>query len=403
MTPDQLQPEQFKAYPPEAKLVVTSHLPLLRELPTSYVALLLREAIAYDWKFPAERAAIDSQLSFLSKATPDQIKQYMAGFAAIKLSNELARADWVNAPLPFSEQLSAHLWATHQIDSFHAAATAFVHQVDISSPPPPPPAPRLSIVVIGRGVTANNYPLFRKLRPYGTHFTGVTSEDGCRILLSAVCARAAAHPGRYLHWYVDGGEELAYRSADVTCISYQRMQPIRAALLKRIKDGMEARVGSEMLRTSLAETGPEQLGLSAQGADGLINRFQISLLTEGSGTQIYATTFVQWTARELLRRAQPVTLFARFAPRQRERSMEQMLEDAAPRDLDVNGSLIDADMGAYYTWINQVRLPGFENSGFLAWFEGHGEALAIGPGIKRGKVSGETIALGTLVQRVTTG
>jgi len=54
------------------------------------------------------------------------------------------------------------------------------------------------------------------------------------------------------------------------------------------------------------------------GGDAVLNRFQLSVLTEGSGTQIYSTTFVQWAARELLRRAQPLTLLARFAPRLRE-------------------------------------------------------------------------------------
>ena len=91
----------------------------------------------------------------------------------------------------------------------------------------------------------------------------------------------------------------------------------------------------------------------------MLNRFQLSLLTEGSGTQVFATTFVQWAAREALRRAQPLTLFARFAPRQRENPMNELLSEAQRRpELDPQGSLVDADMGAYYTWLNQQRLSG---------------------------------------------
>lgn len=130
-----------------------------------------------------------------------------------------------------------------------------------------------------------------------------------------------------------------------------------------------------------------------------MNRFKISLLTEGSGTQIYSTTFVQWAAREVLRRAQPLTLFARFAPRQKERSMKEMLERATAEEPDFQGSLIDADMGAYYTWINQVRLSGSDKSAFLAWFEDHQEALAIGPSLTRGKQSNETIGLNDLLKK----
>jgi hypothetical protein len=398
MTPAQLQPENFSSYPPEAKRVMTSHLSLLRKLPTPYVALLMREAIGYDWRFPAERVEIDNQLNFLGKLSADQLQQSMAGFAALRLSKELESIDWVNAPIPFSEKLSAYLWATHQIDSFRKTATDFVHQVNADSPSNEPAVPRFCAVAIGQGVASNAYPLFRKLRQYGTYFTQVNPGGGCRELLDIVCARASAHLQPYAHWYVDGGKELDCKSAAVNCISYERIKPIRMALLKHIRTAMESGVGSENLRTSLAEIGPSQLGLNGNGAEGLMNRFQISLLTEGSGTQIYSTTFVQWAAREILRRAQPLTVFARFAPRQRERSMREMLEKAAAEEPDVQGSLVDADMGAYYTWINQVRLSGSNKSAFFVWFEDHQEALAIGPSISRGRQSNEAIDLGALLK-----
>ena len=56
-------------------------------------------------------------------------------------------------------------------------------------------------------------------------------------------------------------------------------------------------------------------------------------------------------------------------------------------ELDPRGSLADADMAAYYNWLNQQRLPGAEQSSFLVWFEGHSEALGIGPAMARGTVS----------------
>ena len=128
---------------------------------------------------------------------------------------------------------------------------------------------------------------------------------------------------------------------------------------------------------------------------------QLSLLTEGSGTQVFSTTFVQWAAREALRRAQPLTIFARFAPRQRENQMNELLaEHQRKPELDPQGSLIDADMGAYYTWLNQQRLPGEEKSAFLAWFEDHPEAVAIAPGMERGKRSDAPVELAELIARI---
>jgi len=46
-----------------------------------------------------------------------------------------------------------------------------------------------------------------------------------------------------------------------------------------------------------------------------------------------------------------------------------------------------ADLAAYYNWLNQQRLPGAEQSSFLVWFEGHNQALAIGPSTPRGTES----------------
>src|SRR5260370_40612058 len=117
---------------------------------------------------------------------------------------------------------------------------------------------------------------------------------------------------------------------------------------------------------------PEEIGLPGGAHEEVLSHFQVSLLTEGSGTQIFSTTFVQWTTRELWRRAQPLTILARFAPRQRQPAMnEPPAGKIRNPDLDPVGSLIDADMGAYYMWINQQRLSGAKEASFLVWFENH--------------------------------
>ncbi len=113
----------------------------------------------------------------------------------------------------------------------------------------------------------------------------------------------------------------------------------------------------------------------------MLDRFQVKLLTEGSGTQIFSTTFAQWAARETLRRAQPLTLLVRFAPRQRQKPMNELLSANQPNaELDPAGSLVDADMGSYYTYLNQQRLTGAEKSSFLVWFEGHKRSAGDRPG-----------------------
>ena len=156
-----------------------------------------------------------------------------------------------------------------------------------------------------------------------------------------------------------------------------------------------------MLRTRMAETEPSELGMQRLTSDPVLGRFAISVLTEGSGTQIYSTTFVQWTAREALRRARPLTILAKFSARQTEESADEELSGIQQQAvLDPAGSLVDADMGAYYTWINLQRLSGADQSSFLAWAEGRREAVAIGPSFAPGTQSQNHVSLAEILHQV---
>jgi hypothetical protein len=401
MTPTELKPEQFNDYPPLARQMAIDHIAVLRELPLAFLPLLLREVIVYDWKFPAERAELDHQLAYLTRMRPEQMAQEMAGFQRLRLSADLEAVNWVNAPGLFSEQMSAHLWATHQLELFRTASIEYVRKMNAAAPQEALPMTRLGVVIIGQGVTENQYRLFRKLRPHGVCFNRVQPENGMRMILGAVEGRAKAQPIPFAHWYIEGGETEPHFEG-LTSISYKALEPVRSAILGTMRHDMtQASTGPEALRTKLAKLVPGDVGLNGTGDEVVLNRFQVSVLAEGSGTQIFSTTFVQWSAREALRRAQPLTLVARYAPRQQEHSMEQLLAGAVYQPVpDPKGSLVDADMGAYYTWINQQRLRGAEAASFLVWFEGHGEAIAIAPSLKAGTEEGESVSLSGLLNRL---
>jgi hypothetical protein len=402
MLPGELQPGLFQAYPPEARRLAVSNIALLRQLPPVFVPLLLKEVIVYDWKFPAERQDLDRQISYLQSLRPEERQRLLNGFAALRISSELQSHDWVNQPGRFGEDLAAHLWATHQIDAFRAASVEYVQKVDAAVPKEPLPTSRMGIVVIGQGVSENRYVLFRKLREQGIYFSRVEPDGGVRVLLDAVAARAAAHPIPFAHWYIDGGMPDASPEV-ITAVSYGALGRVRAALLDKMQHAIQSGIGGpEALRTMMAEIRPEDLGMNGAPSEAVLSRFQISVLTEGSGTQIFSTTFVQWTAREAWRRAQPLTLMARYAPRQRQRPMNELIADRGEQHAvpDPEGSLIDADMGAYYTWLNQQRLPGAEKASFLVWFEGHREAVAISPILPRGTESASPIDLKELLNQI---
>jgi hypothetical protein len=402
MLPSQLTARDFANYPPEARRITTERLALLQQLPLAFLPVFLRELINYDWMMPIERVQIDAQMKLMGLLTAQHLSEKVQGFASLCLNTELERLDWVNHPAIFIQDLTAWLWSTRQMDSFHSSAESFNEYLADSTLPPEPTLPRLGILILGQDVDHTDYPLFRKLRPSGTFFNRIKPDNGLDIILAHAASRARTAPTQnaFAHWYIDGG--VAATSPSLTSISNTALDRPRSLLLnltqRMITSGNS---GAEALRSKLAQPKPEDIGLSVTLADTVLNHFQLSLLTEGSGTQIFSTTFVQWAARECLRRAQPDTLVLRYAPRELMQPMNAMLSGAPWGGLDPEGSLIDADMGAYYTWVNLCRLRGAEAARFLVWFEGKNQALAIGPGLPRGTTSDSVIGMQNLLSLVT--
>jgi len=402
MHPGDLKPNQFGSYPPLARQIAVENIGLFQKLPEIMLSILLEEVIEYDWKFPAERKELENQLAYLNSLESRALASLVAGFAKLRLSRSLDDADWVKSPREFVERLTADLWATHQMESFRTAADQYQSSISSSIRQEVPAIPRLGIVVVGQGVGEYSDALFQKLHPYGAYFKNVKPENGLNVLVDRVGKRAQQHPAPYAHWYVDGGQAIEITAPGVTNVSYGGLETPRKLLLGKMQSGISSGAGGpEALRSLLAQMRPEDLGFSKSSADAILNRFKVALLTEGSGTQIFSTTFAQWAAREVLRRAQPLTLLVRFAPRQRQRPFSELLSTTPTvPETDPLGSLIDADMGAYYTWLNQQRLTGAEQASFLVWFENHPQALAIGPSMPRGTESSSSTDLNGILELV---
>jgi hypothetical protein len=397
---------QLERYPPEARDVALAHLRLLRTLPSAFTPLLLQQIQEYDWRFPAERREITEQLAYLEALTLEQRGAVLAGFARLRLPAHWSGRQVASDPGESAEQLASYLWATHQMDAFREASSTYMSSYRATARDRELAISRLGVAIIGQGVDQSSYPLFRKLRSHGTYFTNVAPANGLQILLEAVAARSIAHREAFAHWYVDGGlpQQSAPAAPPPLVISYAQLRPARQVILAKMNQEIRAGIaGPEPLLSVLHKLRPEDLGLPAGAGQSVLSHFVTSLLIAGSGTQIFSTTFVQWTVRELWRRAQPLTILARFTPRQRERPMNELLmaEPTKP-ELDPMGSLIDADMGAFYMWLDEQRLPGAKQSSFLAWFEGHNQALIVGPGLPANTTSDQSVDMQWLLKQVTT-
>jgi len=406
MIPSRLTPNEFASYPPEARTRAKQHLALFRQLPLPFLPIFLSEFIDYDWKMPLERHLIDAQLELLGALTPQQLADKLKPFESLRLNPQLEALAWVDQPAAFIQDFSAWLWSTDQMGAFHVAATAYDAYLAQAAPAPKPATPRLGIVIVGQGAAEPENILFQKLRPSGVFFNSIQPEDGLTLLLTHAVQRSSNQRQRpFAHWYIEGGTSEAQTlssDASLTTISFASLEPQRNALLKLMNQTIVSEsAGPETMRRRLTQLTPHDLGFSTDPAAAVLNHFQLSLLSEGSGTEIFSTTFVQWAARECLRRAQPETIVLRYAPRQQMRSMNALLSREPSGGLDTEGSLVDAEMGAYYTWLDMQRLPGSEQTAFLVWFEGRRYALAIAPGLPAGTTSDSAMNIRQLLSLIS--
>lgn len=398
MDPRSLSCASFQSYGRLAKGLACDHLDLLRDLPLVLCAILVREIISFDSRFPRERAAIESRLALLESLSPGDRQSLTRGFADLSLSPDLLAADWVRYPQRFEEALSAHLWASKQFDAFRDTAIAFAQQVDKAISPWNPAAHRWVVVVLGPDLRKEGYRLFRKLRPQGVFFPNVAGDGGMTAVLGELDRRASEVPTPFDHWFIDGGGAEEQLPGRICQCSWAKSSDLRAELLKKIENIVYSGSGGpEMLRSAMATWTPDTH--NAVTGNALVDRFVLSVYAEGSGTQVFTTTFVQWATREILRRAEPVTVVARYGLRQKQRTLNEMFSKTPSHiGSDPEGSLVDADFGAYTSWINLTRIAASDRARLIVWSEAHGQAIAIGPNCPRGTEAPDRIGVPQLLR-----
>ena len=389
----ELSPSDLSLYPPKAKQFALDNITTLRRLPPILCALLLKQIHEFDWLFPAERSDLSGQLRWFNTADKKEVDAVIARFQSLQVTPAVMELPWAAEPDLFIDKLTADLWATHSMDAFQNAGRKYGDVLQAVRETSVPSKPRLCVVFIGAGSPRGQHVLFEKLRNQGTYFSLVDTSGALAEMGRMLRIQANAQPDLYQHWYVDGGaidHATLYgetRSSGINTVSYAALEPVRRRVIEAMYQvRTSGGAGPERLRTVLSQMTPQDSARSED--DPVLRNFALRLFTEGSGTQIFTTTFVQWAGREILRRAQPQTLFLRFQLRQIERPMDELInaQQATPV-FDPAGSLIDADMGAFYTWINLQRLPGGEQARFIVCHEDGHEALAVAPDLPKGTTS----------------
>jgi hypothetical protein len=378
----------------------SGYMPLLLALPVPLAAIMMQQIARADRLFPVERRELDRLLKSLQAPRSSEMESAVQDFASLRLSMELRHLDWQRNPADFVDKMTAELWASSQISAFREAAKRLVPPRQEGEDHNPEHGPRCVVIALDKELRSPAGPelLFRKLRPHGAFFSVAADAHGTEALREWITARTQSNPERYAHWYLSGTTIDQDFPAPIVSFSYDGLRPTRTEVLAMFDRTRQSSFGGpDGLRQALLHVTPEDLGLGSV-KDAVLKTFMLDLFTAGSGTQLYATAFVQWAVREALRRAQPQTVVAQFTARSKATSMDERLShpklEPAP---DYAGSLVDAEMAAYMSYVNLKRLSGSKNASFLAWHEGYGQAVLVGPNIPEGTVSSSPIQMARML------
>ena len=264
MLPQELQADQFHAYPPQAQRLAVAHVQVFRQLPLSFLPGLLREArSSTTTNFQQSAASIDKELATLSssilRAACRVVSWLLSGFTFVetrtpRLGKSARRSfssrnppifgrpiKWMpSAPRrPPMEVGSRRRWARR---SYPCDGLALQSLGKAS-----PPTTRHSFAI--SGATERTSPRSSQTTDWSCCSTGVE-------------ARARSYPVPYGHWYVDGGqagEANAFVDHRVVSARLHLSAPICFKFMQAqiASPGM----GPEELRTNLARLSPADLGM----------------------------------------------------------------------------------------------------------------------------------------------
>ena len=392
MTPAQLSAGSFIGYSAAGQAFAVEHLSLLKRLPLAVCPSFLQQILKLDTSFPAERASLRLQCEGLERLDQARFNALVSPLAGLKLSGELQAMDWVRAPSDFVTALTAWLWSSGQVNQFRAATVEFFRAVPIEEDS----VHRLVFVVLGDKATVDGPQALRKLARNGVTLNALRFGGAWDEMRRAIREREQAGPKQYASWYVDGGSPhpvLAQGLQKTIAVSYAGLAPLRERILLRMQGMVAKGSGAEQMRTELTGTTLREAGAEEISVDPVLQRFYTELLTESSGPQIFSTSFVQWTGRELARRVKPETLLLRYTPRQRYREVDQLFAEAKPSEMDAQGAYRDAEMGAYYNWLEMRRISAAGKLTFVVWVEDRPLAVVLGANAPEGSVCSTAMSL----------
>jgi hypothetical protein len=383
----------------DAASLLRQHRESLGRLPVTVRAFIGLEAEKWPTFFAPEKAYLTALLESLASPAAAPVLAAVsrieseAGCRDVKESDPHRLQDATQSLLRRRGLLPR--WR-HEIDQVFQAL-----QPGIDETLYPADAPRRVVVLLyGQGIAIQRDKLWARLRGLGRavplRLEGATaSEPFLRGLLGGVSA-GRSFPSFGLDpsdaWIVEAGETLhalcAEPAARATALSHARLRPYREALARSLYERvLEGVSGPQELAAYVRELDLAPPEGALLRSDPVVRAFVRDVLLGGNGALLVNNTFVEWSAVQALKRAQPRLLVARFGVRDKMKPFSSLLLFASPRPTDQVpivedpfGSFVDAEQLSYYVWLNAEKSAAYRGKTlYLLLAEGVDEMLALRP------------------------
>ena len=384
----------------EAAKLARQHEAVLERLPATVHAFILIELQKWSTLFGPEQRYQRALLEQLARPSTSELQQAVAGIVRVETEsgcNRIARGD----PGRFQDDAQALLRKRRLLPAWRKEIDAFFQHVSpaIEAQLYPADAPRRLIMQLyGTGISIQADTLWSRFKGTGIRVP-LTLEDTRRsaaflhALAPAFLAVTASERLPPLDaWIIEAHASLLESFQDgtsansLTALSYDRLRAYRddltRALYAKIQSGVESpQAFAAFARSLRIEPGADVLPHSTS----LLQPFVRDVFLTGNGTLFVNNTFVEWTAVQALRRAQPRLLVTRYGVRDRLKPFSSLLlfsqpraSDQIPLIEDPVGSFVDVEQLSYYVWLNAEKSAAYRGKTlYLFLAEGFDQMLAI--------------------------
>lgn len=382
----------------DAARLLAAHRERLARLPVTLRAFIGIEAEKWPTFFAAEKAYLTALLESLAGPEAEGL---FAGVTRLEMAagcREVRESDPRRLQDATQSLLRRHGLLPHWRQEIDRVFQKLQPGIDQRLFPADGPR-RVVVILYGHGIAIQRDKLWARLRGLGTRvplrLEGATA--------SAPFLRALFAPGPSDNffsslgpgdaWIVEAGDSLhalcEERTSSAIGLSYARLRTYREtlarSLYKKVLSGVSGPQELAAYVRALDLAPPDGALLRA---DAVLQAFVRDVLLGGNGTLLVSNTFVEWSAVQALRRAQPRLLVARFGVRDKMKPFSSLLLYASPRPTDQVpiledpfGSFVDVEQLSYYVWLNAEKGAAYRGKTlYLLLAEGVDEMLAIRPG-----------------------